>query len=119
MLKRNENVAPSSAAGILWLAFDNDCHLHYDVTLSGMGNNDRVYEICLELLPMIAPNAPVIIKELGEFQGNNLEGSPNETLKPEEIIKMDSGVAFFKIKDKKTKMTLLSTKLQNVSKRNS
>lgn len=115
LLKREENTTPPSAVGIAWLSFDNECHLHYDVSLSGMGTNDRAYEIHLELLPMIAPNAPVIVKVLEEFQGNNLEGSPTEPLGPEEMTKLDSGVAFLKIKDRKTKVTLLAANLQNVS----
>lgn len=114
LLKREDYNLPSSAVGIAWLTIDNECHLHYDVTLSGLGSNDRHLQLYMDLLPMIAPGAPVTTRLLDEFQGMQVEGSPTEPLPKEELDLLDSGVGFIKIKDSKTYETLLAATLKQV-----
>lgn len=115
LLKREDYNLPGSAVGMAWITIDNECHLHYDVTLSGLGSNDRQLQLYMELLPMIAPGAPVITRLLDEFQGIQTEGSPTEPLPKEELDLLDSGVGFIKIKDNKTRETLLAATLKQVS----
>lgn len=114
LLKREDYSLPSSAVGLAWISIDNDCHIHYDISLSGLGNTDRVLELYMELLPMIAPGAPVLVRFLDEFQGKQVEGSPVESLPKEELKRLDTGVVFLKIKDKITKNTLLGATLKEV-----
>lgn len=115
LLKREDYNLPNSAVGLAWITIDDECHLHYDVTLSGMGSNDRQLQLYMELLPMIAPGAPVKTRFLDEFQGIQMEGSPTEPLPKEELDLLDSGVGFIKIKDNKTRETLLAATLKQVN----
>ncbi|KAB0795027.1 hypothetical protein PPYR_11866 [Photinus pyralis] len=114
LLKRVDKTLPPSAVGISWITVDNYCHMHYDITLSGMGLTDKKYQLSLDLLPMIAPGAPVITHILDEFNGNQVEGSPTETLPKEELVRLDAGVVFINIKEKTTKTTLLSATLREL-----
>lgn len=114
LLRRESNV-PSSAVGLAWINVDNMCNLHYDVTLSGLGHPGPL-DVYLEMLPMIAPGAPVIPRHLGEIVGGNLDGSTNDILRREELRRLDSGVAFLKIKDKSSRhnLTLLAATLKQI-----
>lgn len=114
LLKREDKTLPPSAVGMAWVTVDNECHIHYDVSISGLVTSDKKLELYLELLPMIAPGAPVITRYLDEFHGNQVEGSPTDTLQKEELHRIDTGVVFIKIKDKNSKVTLLSTVLRQV-----
>lgn len=114
LLKREDYNLPTSAVGLVWINIDNDCHIHYDVSLSGLGSSDRQLQLYMDSLPMIAPGAPVTTRFLEEFHGNQIEGSPPETLPKEELIRLDTGVVFIKIKDKKTRETLLAATLKQV-----
>lgn len=115
LLKREDYNLPPSAVGIAWVNIDNECHIHYDISLSGLGSSDRQMQLYMEFLPMVAPGAPVTTKYLDEFQGYQIEGSPTDILPKEELIRMDTGVVFVKIKDKKTRETLLAATLKEVS----
>ncbi|CAH1993223.1 unnamed protein product [Acanthoscelides obtectus] len=106
LLKKGNFSLPASAVGLAWISVDNDCLLHYDVTLSGLGH-DRKLELYMELYPMIAPGAPYIQKQLEEFEGNQVEGSPVDVLSKEELDRLDSGVNFLKIRDVQTQVVLL------------
>lgn len=117
LLKREDYNLPASAVGVAWINIDNDCHLHYDVSLSGCGNTERQLWLSMELLPKIAPGAPVITKNLEEFQTGRdiqVEGSPTEALSKEELTLLDSGVVFIKVRDRRTKNTLLAATLKQV-----
>ncbi|RZB77502.1 short gastrulation, partial [Asbolus verrucosus] len=114
LLKRENYTLPSSAVGLAWIFVDNDCCIHYDVSISGLGSNDRKLELYLELLPMLAPGAPVISRHLDDFQGNQVEGSPVNSLSREEISRLDNGVGFLKVKDKDTNITLLAATIRHV-----
>lgn len=115
LLKREDNSLPPSAVGMAWVNVDNECHVHYDVSISGMGPLEKKLELYMELLPMIAPGAPVISRLLDEFHGNQVEGSPTETLSKEELTRLDTGVVFVKVVDKNTKNSLLSAIVKEVS----
>ncbi|KAJ8918575.1 hypothetical protein NQ315_013080, partial [Exocentrus adspersus] len=106
LLRRENYTLPPSAVGIAWISVDSDCHLHYDVSVSGIGTNKKL-DLDMELYPMIAPGAPFINKHLDEFQGGQIEGSPVEALTKEELRRLDSGVSFLKVKEQDTKVVLL------------
>lgn len=114
LLKREDYALPPTASGLVWLKVDAECHIHYDVSLSGMGNNERHYELILEMLPVLAPDAPSTVRKLEEFHGNNVEGSPTEALHKDELVKLDSGVSFIRVKDRNTKSILMSASLNKV-----
>ncbi|XP_018567536.1 dorsal-ventral patterning protein Sog [Anoplophora glabripennis] len=107
LLKRENYTLPASAVGLAWISVDSDCHIHYDVTVSGLGT-DKKLDLDMELYPMIAPGAPFISKHLEEFQDNQVEGSPVEALTKEELSRLDSGVNFIKVKERDTKVILLT-----------
>ncbi|XP_074031748.1 chordin short gastrulation [Leptinotarsa decemlineata] len=110
LLKRENYTLPSSVVGIVWISVDNDCHFHYDVSISGLGH-DRKLELYMEMYPIIAPGAPYIQKHLEDFQGNQVEGSPVEALSKEELDRLDGGVTFIKVKDIVSQVILLSATL--------
>ncbi|KAJ3642845.1 hypothetical protein Zmor_025596 [Zophobas morio] len=113
LLKRENYTLPASAVGLAWVNVDTDCYIHYDVSLSGLGS-ERKLELSLELLPMLAPGAPVITRHLDEFQGNQVEGSPVNALTREESRRLDSGVGFLKVKEQDTGITLLVATVRHV-----
>lgn len=113
LLKRENSSLSASVGGLVWLSVDNDCHLHYDVSLSGLGG-DRKLELGLEMYPMIAPGAPFISRQLDQFQGNSLEGSTVEILAREEVNRLDNGVSLLKIKDQNTGGVLLMATVTKV-----
>ncbi|KAK9877068.1 hypothetical protein WA026_016094 [Henosepilachna vigintioctopunctata] len=106
LLKRENYSLPSTAVGLAWLKIDSECHIHYDVSLNGLGFSDRRLELILELRPMMAPGASVIRKQLESFIGNQVENSPVESLSKEELNRLYYGVAFIKVMENKA--TLLS-----------
>ncbi|CAG9819155.1 unnamed protein product [Phaedon cochleariae] len=107
LMKRENHTLPSNVVGLAWISVDSDCNLQYDVSISGLGH-DRKLVLYMEMYPIIAPGAPFIYKQLEEFEGNQVEGSPIEALTKEEIDRLDGGVSFIKIKDASTKVVLLS-----------
>ncbi|KAL1491379.1 hypothetical protein ABEB36_011986 [Hypothenemus hampei] len=106
LLKRDFYNLSTAAVGLAWLSVDMDCHLHYDIALAGLGS-ERKLELWLEMYPLIAPGAPYISKKLESFQGNSIEGFPVELLMKDELIRLENGVSFLKLKDADTKIVLL------------
>ncbi|XP_028129016.2 dorsal-ventral patterning protein Sog [Diabrotica virgifera virgifera] len=113
LLKRENYSLPSTVGGIVWISVDSECHIHYDLSISGLGH-ERKLELYLEMYPIIAPGAPVLIKTLEEFEGNQVEGSPIEYLTKEELDMLDGGVTFVKLKDSLHKVVLLSATLTKI-----
>ncbi|KAJ8945492.1 hypothetical protein NQ318_002537 [Aromia moschata] len=111
--KLDVNARIQAVVGLAWVSVDSECHLHYDVFISGLGN-DRKLELYMEMYPMIAPGAPFISKYLEEFQGNQVEGSPVEALTKEELNRLDSGVNFLKVRDRNTRVILLTATVTKV-----
>ncbi|XP_045475665.1 dorsal-ventral patterning protein Sog isoform X2 [Harmonia axyridis] len=113
LLKRENYTLPPTAVGLAWISVDHDCHIHYDISLSGLGFNNRKLDLILELLPMLAPGAPVIRKHLDSFIGNQVENSPVEGLSKEELGRLDTGVGIIKImEDKSILLSATVTQLQ-------
>lgn len=114
LLKRVNTSVPSTAVGLAWINVDNECHIQYDVSLSGVSVADKQMELYVEYLPMVAPGAPVISRLLDEFHTVTIEGSPTETLPREELARLDTGVVYIKIKEKFSGIVLMSSVLKQV-----
>lgn len=114
LLKPVDSSMPSTAVGLAWINVDNECHIQYDVSLSGVSVADKQMELYLEFLPMVAPGAPVIPRLLDEFHTMTIEGSPTETLPREELARLDTGVVYIKIKEKFFGTNLMSSVLKQV-----
>lgn len=117
LLKRNSTSIPNAAVGLGWFSVDNNCHIHYDLTITGMGNHEKMLELYLLQMPMIAPGAPVTSRLLGVFKGNQAENSGTEVheLTDEEAINLNSGVAYMEVREKENRNILLKGMIKHVS----
>lgn len=114
LLRRENNTLPPSVVGLAWISVDSECHIHYDVTISGLGQ-DRRMSLFIEMYPTLAPGAPSINKHLEDFGGNQVEGSPVDPLSETELDMLDSGYNFIKVKDTASSSLLLASATTRVS----
>lgn len=66
------------------------------------------------MYPIIAPGAPYINKDLDTFTGNSVEGSPVEILSKDEVMRLENGVSFLKVKDAHSRVVLLMATVTKV-----
>lgn len=99
LLKRVEDHAPVHAVGMAWMAVDNDCNLHYDVSLAGVSNQFHPLQLNLVDVPMDVYNAPRSSRMLEEFAANHLEGFVLG-LPVTDLIKLESHINFLEIVSK-------------------
>lgn len=88
--------------GLIWIAVDLDCSLHYELELAGFplsSQEPRTFRLYLETMPMLAHGAPVARRLLEEFTGYSLEGSVTG-LSPMELYRIESGIGFLEVTDK-------------------
>lgn len=114
LLKRENNSLPSSVVGLAWISVDSECHIHYDITISGLGQEKKL-SLYIEMYPMLAPGAPSINKHLEDFEGNQVEGSPVDPLSDTELDMLGSGYNYIKIKETDTSSLLLASSTTRVS----
>lgn len=114
LLTRENHTLPSSLVGLAWISVDNECHIHYDVTISGL-NQDRKLSLYIEMYPTLAPGAPSFNKLLENFSGNQVEGSPVDSLTENELLMLESGYNFIKVKETDTSALLLASATTRVS----
>lgn len=119
LLKRDDSsYVASSAAGTAWLSIAASCHLHFDISLAGMGGASMPnLEMVVEMFPILYPEAPNItlqLVEAGGFSTNNVEGSPTEMLTKEELRRLDMGFSFLKVRDGRSKKVILSTRIDHL-----
>lgn len=115
LLKRFDPRLPSNLTGMAWLSVDNDCIVHYEVTLSGTPDYYQPLQLWLEEIPIEAPGAPVNRKLLEDFSGQYLEGFV-ATMSETELAKLETSVCYLEIRSKERdepllKATLRSTKV--------
>ncbi|RZF45169.1 hypothetical protein LSTR_LSTR007132 [Laodelphax striatellus] len=90
------------STGMVWAAVDVECNLHYELTLAGLSPTpDHPLQLYLEEVPFIAPGAPVSHRLLQEFSTSNVEDFILG-LTPQELMRLDSGVVYFEVKDAKS-----------------
>ncbi|XP_036140882.1 dorsal-ventral patterning protein Sog [Monomorium pharaonis] len=88
--------------GLIWIAVDLDCSLHYELELAGFPpspQEPRTFRLYLETMPMLAQGAPVARRLLEEFTGYSLEGSVTG-LSSMELWRIESGIGFLEVTDK-------------------
>ncbi|KAL0268044.1 UNVERIFIED_CONTAM: hypothetical protein PYX00_010127 [Menopon gallinae] len=112
LLKRLDSKKNTDLTGMAWLSIGFDCDLHYEIQLSGSGSESHSYQLYLENMPLIAPNAPVSRRLLEDFNGTFVEGFAQLT--PPELSKMDSGVSFLEVTDLHTGKILLKASIKQV-----
>lgn len=83
------------------------------ISLSGLGSEQRRLELYLEDLPILVPGAPVSRRKLVEFYGAQLEGFAIG-LTDVELARIDSGVAFLDVMDPKENISLLRARIDKV-----
>lgn len=113
LLKRIDPNTPAHLVGMAWVAVDNDCTMHYEITLNNY-NSKQALELYLEQKPLEAPNAPTTTKILDEFNGENLEGFVMG-MTANELRKLEQYVCYFQIKAKESGTHLLKGKLRPVA----
>lgn len=97
LLKRIDIDTPAHLAGMAWLGVDNECSLHYEITLNGFGNQQRNFQLFIEEIPIEAPGAPVSRKMLDEFSGHFVEGF-FLGMTSYELAKLESSVCYLEIR---------------------
>lgn len=114
LLKRSDNSvsAPAHAMGMAWLSIDNECNLHYEITLSGFQPHPQDLQIYLEEKPIEAIGAPVTRKLLEDFSGSYMEGFVLN-MPSNELVKLESSVCYLEIHSKEKKELLLRGKLKS------
>lgn len=112
LLKRVGDHVPMHSVGMAWIAVDNDCNLHYDISVTGLTPQFYPLQAYLLDMPMEVYGAPVNRRLLEEFSGNHLEGfllSISQT----DLAKLESSVNFLEIVSKDNS-NLLKTKLKPI-----
>lgn len=114
LLKRVDTSASASAqhTGMAWIGVDNECTLHYEITLNGFSERQEL-ELYLEEKPIEAPNAPLTMKILDEFNSQYLEGFVIG-MSMYELLKLDTNICYLQIKSKETGELLLKAKLKSI-----
>lgn len=113
LLKRLDPSAPAHLVGMAWVAVDNDCTLHYEITLNSY-NAKQSLELYLEERPLEVPNAPVTTKILDEFNGEYLEGFVMG-MSTYELSKLATNVCYLQVKAKENGTHLLKGKLKPIN----
>lgn len=98
LLTRNDAAStPAHLTGMAWLAVDNECFLHYEVTLNGFFNHQQMFQLYLEEMPIEAPGATVTRRLLNEFSGNYMEGY-ELNMRSYELAKLESSVCYLEVR---------------------
>uniref|UniRef100_A0A1Q3FN78 Putative conserved secreted protein n=1 Tax=Culex tarsalis TaxID=7177 RepID=A0A1Q3FN78_CULTA len=114
LLKRISNsAAPPHSVGMAWVAVDNECNLHYEVTLAGVPSSYHPVQLFLEELPIEAPNAPISRTPLEDFSGNYLEGFVL-AMPSIELAKLETSVIYLELRSKSKDEPILKAKLKSI-----
>ncbi|EDW66367.2 dorsal-ventral patterning protein Sog [Drosophila virilis] len=107
-----EHASPGLGMGMAWMSIDNECNLHYELTLSGMPNAGQDLQLYLEEKPIEAIGAPVTRKLLEEFNGAYMEGFVLG-MPSAELIKLETSVCYLELHAKHSHQLLLRGKLKS------
>lgn len=117
LLKRISDHAPIHSVGMAWIAVDNECNLHYDISVAGISNHFYPLQAYLLDMPMEVYGAPVNRRLLEEFTGNHLEGFVL-SISSTDLAKLESSVNFLEIVSKDNN-NILKSKLKPIKVPNS
>uniref|UniRef100_A0A182Y516 Short gastrulation n=1 Tax=Anopheles stephensi TaxID=30069 RepID=A0A182Y516_ANOST len=111
LLRRTADLPPlAHAVGMAWMAVDNECSLHYDLSLTGVPSAFHPLQLYLEELPLEAPNAPISRRLLEEFGGNQLEGF-QLGLPPRDLAKLETSVIYLEVRSNSTTGPLMRARV--------
>lgn len=113
LLKRASEQSPAHSVGMAWVAVDNECNLHYEVTVTGIASHFHPLALYLEDIPLEAYGAPVSRRLLEEFNGNHLEGFVL-SIPSTDLAKLESSVCFLEVMSKDKNEKLLRSKLKPI-----
>lgn len=99
------------AMGMAWMSIDNECNLHYELTLSGLSPGQDL-QLYLEEKPIEAIGAPVTRKLLEEFNSSYIEGFVLG-MPSAELIKLETSVCYLELHTKHSHQLLLRGKLKS------
>ncbi|XP_062138773.1 dorsal-ventral patterning protein Sog [Drosophila sulfurigaster albostrigata] len=111
ILLKQHGEGATGAMAMAWMSIDNECNLHYELTLSGI-NTAQDLQLYLEEKPIEAIGAPVTRKLLEEFTGNYMEGFVLG-MPSAELIKLETSVCYLELHTKHTHQLLLRGKLKS------
>lgn len=117
LLKRVGDHAPIHSVGMAWIAVDNECNLHYDISIAGISSQFYPLQAYLLDMPMEVYGAPVNRRLLEEFSGNHLEGFVL-SISSTDLAKLESSVNFLEIVSNENQ-NLLKSKLKAIKVPNS
>lgn len=112
LLKRVDATSPSRFVGMAWLAVDNECSLHYEITLNGFFNHQQTFQLFMEELPIEAPGATITRKVLEEFSGHYLEGFVLG-MSSYDLAKLESSVVYLEVRSQEREDIVLRGKLKS------
>lgn len=113
LLRRVDDSLPSHQVGMAWISVDNECKLHYEVTVTGIPSNYHPLQLYLEDIPLEAYGAPVSRRLLDDFNGNYFEGFAIDTPSTE-LAKLESSVNFLEVISKDMNEKLLRARLKPI-----
>lgn len=112
LLKRVGDHAPLHSVGMAWITIDNECNLHYDISIAGISSQLFPLQAVLVDMPMEVYGAPVNRRLLEEFSGNHLEGFVL-SISSADLVKLESSVNFLEIVSNEHN-NLLKSKLKSI-----
>lgn len=112
LLRRADIQSPAHLIGMAWLAVDNECSLHYEITLNGFFNHQQTFQLFLEEIPIEAPGAPVTRKILDEFSGHYMEGFVLG-MTSYELAKLETSVCYLEVRTQDRGDVVLRGKLKS------
>ncbi|KAH8272231.1 hypothetical protein KR044_003746, partial [Drosophila immigrans] len=95
LLKQPHGEAATGALGMAWMSIDNECNLHYELTLNNVAQSLDL-QLYLEEKPIEAIGAPVTRKLLEEFSGSYMEGFVLG-MPSAELIKLETSVCYLEL----------------------
>lgn len=111
LLKRTHNINSSNVAGMAWFSVDNECTLHYDISLTGLHNQQL--ELLIDERPLDVPGAPITTTRLEEFTGNFLEGF-TISMTQADLKKLETHVINVEIVSKARNETILRSRVKPI-----
>lgn len=98
---------------MVWIAVDNDCNLHYDISVAGISSQFHPLQAYLIDMPLEVFGAPVNRRLLDEFSGNHLEGFIL-SISSNDLAKLESSANFLEIVSKSNNNNILKAKLKPI-----
>lgn len=112
LLKRIDQMRPAHQVGMAWVGVDNDCNLHYEVTLTGISSHYQPLQLFWEETPIEAYKAPINRRLLEEFTGNYMEGFVLG-IPSYELAKLESSISYLEIRSRDRNEAILRAPLKH------